>query len=72
MPLERSNSAHLGASGGRRAGALDLGAGDAAGEIGGDSCAAGTVVREGGVAALGNEVGSRGVFCWGSYPMLFA
>ena len=45
----------------------DLGAGDAAGEIGGDSCAAGTVARDGGVAASGDEAGSRGVFCWGSY-----
>ena len=31
----------------------DIGAGKAAGEIGGDSCAAGTVVRKGGVAAFG-------------------
>ena len=41
----------------------DIGAGETAGEIGGDSCAAGTVVREGGVAALGDEVGSLRVFC---------
>ena len=45
----------------------DIGAGEAAGEIGGDSRAAGTVVREGGVAVLGDEVGSRRVFSWGSY-----
>ena len=46
----------------------DLGVGEVAGEISDDSCAAGTVVGEGGVIALGDEVGFRGVFCFVPHP----